>query len=295
MSNFLGRVGVWLAALGGASAAVERDAAAELDDAGWGTLWIGESPRSKEALVHAGLLLAATPRIEVATGIANIYGRDALAAKFGAEALAEAHGGRFALGLGVSHPPLVEARGADYAKPVATMRAYLDAYEAASYEPPAPAEPAPLILAALGPRMLELARDRSAGAHTYFVPVEHTRRARETLGDGPLLAVELGFVLDSDAERATEAARDFAVRYLALPNYANNLRRLGYSDEEVEGSGSERLIEDTIVRGDVGAVATRAGEHLAAGADHVCLQPIAPSLDVALAWLRETWAAVAEL
>ncbi|HEX2708503.1 MAG TPA: LLM class flavin-dependent oxidoreductase [Solirubrobacterales bacterium] len=199
------------------------------------------------------------------------------------------------LGLGVSHQPLVEARGADYGKPVATMRAYLDAYEAASYEPPAPAEPAPLILAALGPRMLELARDRSAGAHTYFVPVEHTRQARDVLGEGPLLAVEQGFVLDPDKERASDAARDFASRYLALPNYSNNLLRLGYCEEDVAGSGSERLIAETIVRGGAGDVAARVSEHLAAGADHVCLQPIAPALDLALAWLREVKPAVAGL
>jgi probable F420-dependent oxidoreductase len=295
MSNFLGRVGVWFSALGGASAATEREAAAELDEAGWGTLWFGESPRNKEAFAHAGLLLAATERIRVATGIANIYARDALAAKLGAETMAEGYDGRFALGLGVSHQPLVEVRGADYGKPVTTMSAYLDAYESASYESPAPAEPAPVLLAALGPRMLELARDRTAGAHPYFVPVSHTRAAREILGPGPILAPELGFVLDADLARGREAARGFAAPYLALPNYANNLRRLGYSEEDVSGAGSERLIDEVIACGDVEAVVGRVGEHLEAGADHVCVQPIAADLDTALAWLREIRPALAEL
>ena len=185
--------------------------------------------------------------------------------------LAEAYPGRFVLGIGVSHAPSVAARGSVYEKPIERMRAYLDAMDRASYQGPAPVAPAPVVLAALGPKMLELAAERTAGAHSYFVTVEHTRMARPHLG-GAILAVEQTAVLETDRERAREVQRGFAARYLRFENYANNLRRLGWSEDDLAGTGSDRLLDAVIVRGDVRAIVDRVREHLDAGADHVCVQ-----------------------
>jgi probable F420-dependent oxidoreductase len=194
----LGRVGAWLTLLGLQPAADERAAAAEIERLGYGALWFGETPVNKEAFAHAAILLAATDRITVATGIAGIYARDASAANSAAHALAEAFSGRFVLGLGVSHAPAVALRGHRYGRPVAAMREYLEGLEAADYRGPAPAEEPPVVLAALRRRMLELARDRTAGAHPYLVTPEHTARARSVLGAGPVLAPEQGVVLETD-------------------------------------------------------------------------------------------------
>ncbi len=187
----LGRVGVW-GALALRPTAEERRAAAELERLGYGALWFGEGPASKEAFTHAAILLGATQRIVVATGIANIYGRDATAMQNAALALADAHPGRFVLGLGISHAPLVQARGHDYGQPVTAMLEYLDAMERVKYAPPPPPEPPARVLAALRRRMLELARDRTDGAHPYLVTPEHTARARTVLGREPILAPEQG-------------------------------------------------------------------------------------------------------
>jgi probable F420-dependent oxidoreductase len=156
------------------------------------------------------------------------------------------------------------------------MRAYLDAMDAAAWSGPALPDRPPVVMAALGPQMLELAAERADGAHPYFVPVEHTRFARERLGADPVLAVEMTAVMDTDASRARETARGFAGRYLAAPNYANNLRRLGWSDEDIAGGGSDRLLDAVVVQGDAAAIAGRVREHLDAGADHVCVQLRAP-------------------
>jgi len=213
----------------------------------------------------------------------------------GARALADAYPGRFVLGIGVSHAPSVATRGATYGRPIETMRAYLDAMEAAAYSGPLPAEPAPIILAALGPRMLELAAERTDGAHSYFVPVEHTAVARERLGAGTFLAVEQTAVLDTYPGRAREVARAFSARYLALPNYANNLRRLGWSEADVADGGSDGLIDAVVAQGSVEAVAARVRAHLDAGADHVCVQlRTADPRDVCLSGYRELTAALAE-
>ena len=208
----------------------------------------------------------------VATGIANIYARDAAAMVNGARTLAEAYPGRFVLGIGVSHAPSVAARGGSYGPPVQTMTAYLDAMDAATYAGPGTADRPPVLLAALGPRMLELAGARTDGAHPYFVPVEHTRMARERLGPEGVLAVEVTAVLETDAALARETARTFAARYLGLANYANNLRRLGWPDEDLAGGGSDRLLDAVVPQGDAATIARRIREHLEAGADHVCVQ-----------------------
>ncbi|MCU0484301.1 MAG: TIGR03620 family F420-dependent LLM class oxidoreductase, partial [Chloroflexi bacterium] len=223
----LGRVGVWSFALQANDAATERTAVAAYEALGYGSTWFPESVGSKEAFAHAGLLLAACTRTIVATGIASIHARDPMAMANGARTLAEAYPGRFVLGLGVSHAPSVARRGGVYGRPIERMTAYLEAMEAAAYAAPPPARPVPVVLAALGPRMLELAAARADGAHTYFVPVEHTARARASLGPEPLLVVEQTAVLDADRARARETAQAFSARYLSLENYAGNLRRLG--------------------------------------------------------------------
>jgi probable F420-dependent oxidoreductase len=292
----LGRTGVWSFALQTQPAAAEIAALATYRASGYRATWIPESLGSKEVLAHAAILLAGSRDMVVATGIANIYARDPMAMMNGARALAEAYPGRFVLGMGVSHAPSVAVRGGSYAQPVSHMRAYLDAMDTAAYSAQLPADRPPVVLAALGPRMLELAAERTDGAHPYFVPVEHTAMARRVMGVGPLLLVEVTAVLDTDPVRARDTARAFAARYLALPNYAQNLLRLGYADGEVAGSGSDRLLDDVVVQGDVDAIVGRVRAHLDAGADHVCVQLRAPDpTELCLAGYRELAAGLAEL
>jgi probable F420-dependent oxidoreductase len=281
----IGRVGVWNSSLSQESASFARDAAAEVERLGFGALWVGEGPTSKEALVHAAILLNATQRLVVATGIANIWARDAAAASNGANALAEASGGRFLLGLGVSHSPAVSVRGHDYRQPLAVMRAYLQAMDATRYAGPLP-EPAPRVLAALRPKMLELAGQRTQGAHPYFVTTEHTASARAILGPGPLLAPEQAVVLDSDPARARDTARRHMSGYLQLPNYVNNLRALGWADRDLADGGSDALVDAIVSWGDPQAIAGRVRAHHEAGADHVSLQPLTDTPGEMLEHLR---------
>jgi probable F420-dependent oxidoreductase len=296
LASLLGRVGTWSFALQRLSASEEASAAGEIERLGFPAIWIPESLGSKEAFAHASILLAATERVVLATGIANIYARDPMAMANGAKALGEAHPGRVVLGIGVSHAPSVQARGTEYGKPVETMRAYLDAMAAAQYAAPEPDPPVPLVLAALGPRMLELAAERADGAHPYFVPVEHSSFARERLGPEPCLAVEQTAVLTNDRAEGLAIARAFAKNYLALPNYANNLRRMGWSEADVDGEGSERLIDAVIAVGDVDAIVSRVRTQLEAGADHVCVQLRRErAADPALEAHRELAAALLEL
>ncbi len=267
----IGRVGVWSWAIVTEPAPQVRLAARAVEEMGFGALWYPESI-GREAFATASLLLEATERIVVATGIANIWARDATGAANGAQALGEAHPGRFLLGLGVSHAPAVAGRGAVYRRPLQVMEGYLEGMESAVYIGPEPEVPVPVILAALGPRMLRLAAARTGGAHPYFVPVEHTRVAREVLGEGVLLAPEQAVVLDEDPVRARNLARNHLTRYLALENYANNLRRLGWGDEHLTGGGSDDLVDAIVAWGSVAAVAARVQAHFEAGADHVSLQ-----------------------
>ncbi|MEN3535121.1 TIGR03620 family F420-dependent LLM class oxidoreductase [Microbispora sp. ZYX-F-249] len=281
----LGRTGVWLSSLAVTPAARVRKAAAEIEELGYGTLWVGETPVGREAFTHAALLLSATGRLRVATGIANIYGRDAVAAANGAATLAEAWDRRFVLGLGVSHKPLVAGRGHDYSAPLSYMRDYLDAMDRTSFGAPL-AETPPRLLAALRRGMLELAAERAQGAHPYFVPPEHTAKAREILGPDPVLAPEQAVVVETDADRAREIAREYTAMYLSLPNYTNNLRELGFSDDDFAGGGSDRLVDAIVVRGEPETIAERVRAHHDAGADHVCVQPLADSVDVQVEHLR---------
>jgi probable F420-dependent oxidoreductase len=279
----IGGVGVWFGALSTATSAEERGAVAAIERLGYGALWFGEAPGTKEVFAHAGVVLGDTERIVVATGIAGIYSRDATAASAAANTLAEAFPHRFVLGLGVSHAPAVERRGHSYRPPVAAMRAYLDAMDAAEYRAPPPPEPVPRVLAALRPRMLDLARERTAGAHPYFVPVAHTARARALLGDGPVLAPEQAVLLETDAARARTTARAFMRPYLALPNYVENLRELGYGDEDFAGGGSDRLVDAIVAWGDEAAIAGRVRGHHDVGADHVAVQALGPDVAHAVA------------
>ncbi len=256
---------------------------------GYAALWYPEV-LGYESFALGSFLLTQTTRLVIASGIANMYARDATAAKQGQHTLAKLSGGRFLLGLGVSHVPLVEeARGHQYRPPVATMRAYLEAMDSALYlAAPPPVEPV-RVLAALGPRMLALAAEKAAGAHPYFVPPEHTARAREVLGPDRLLAPEQAVVLETDPARARELARKHMSIYIGLPNYANNLRRLGWSDGDMSADGgSDRLVDAIVAWGDVDAIVRRVGEHLQAGADHVCVQFRAEkSADPAIGAYRE--------
>ncbi|HEX7949482.1 MAG TPA: TIGR03620 family F420-dependent LLM class oxidoreductase [Candidatus Limnocylindrales bacterium] len=292
----MGRVGLWSFALQRLAAGEERSVVREMEALGFPAIWYPESLGSKEAFAHGSIILDGTERVVVAPGIANIYARDPMAMANGAKALGEAYPGRFVLGIGVSHAPSVASRGASYGKPIETMSAYLDAMAAAQYAAPEPDPPVPLVLAALGPRMLELAAGRADGAHPYFVPVEHTPVARRHLGPEPFLGVEMTAVLSSGGDDRRRIARGFAKNYLALPNYANNLRRLGWSDEDVAGEGSERLLDAVVAIGDVDAIVARAKAHLDAGADHVCVQVREEkSTDPALAAIRELAAGLLEL
>jgi probable F420-dependent oxidoreductase len=291
----IGRVGVWLGSIGLEPADAERAAIARIEDLGYGVAWFGEGPTNREALSHAGLLLAASERLVVATGIANIWARDATAAINGANTLNEAYDERFLLGLGVSHAPIVNSRGHEYAKPLTAMRTYLDAIDAQTYSAPAPAHPSPVVLAALRPKMLELARDKTAGAHPYFVPPAHTARAREILGSSPLLAPEQVVVLEPDPSRAREIGRRHMAMYLTLPNYVDNLRTLGYDEADFADGGSERLVDAIVAWGDEHAIAGRVREHLDAGADHVAIQAYAGDAAASLGQLERLAPALLQL
>ena len=273
----IGRVGVSQMGFVTEPAATVQSVARELEELGYGALWYPESLVAKECFAAGALLLAATQQLPVATGIANVWARDAMTMACGARTLEEAFPGRFLLGLGVSHAEQVGPHGFDYTKPVSTMRNYLNRMEALEYVGPEPAQPVQLMLAALRPKMLELARERTTGAHPYFVPVEHTRRAREILGDGKLLATKQTVILETDAEVARGLARSFTPFYLGKANYSKALTWLGYSDADVAESGSDRLIDDVIAWGDVDAIAARVRAHLDAGADHVCVHVLADS------------------
>ena len=279
----LGQIGVWWSGSWRVADQPDVDGAAELEALGYQALWSsgGFQPGLSSRF---GRLLASTDHAAVATGIVSVWVSrpEDIAAE--AAALESQFPGRFLLGLGASHSAIVP----DYTKPYAKVVGYLDALD--GLETPVPRERR--VLAALGPRMLTLAAERAAGAHPYFVPVEHTARARATLGQGPLLAPEIAVVLDSDPGRARTLARTYASIYLPLPNYANNLRSLGYGDDDLGHGGSDRVIDAVIAWGDAPTVAGRIREHLDAGADHVCVQVVAEGLDLPLDGYRQLAAAL---
>jgi probable F420-dependent oxidoreductase len=264
--NPLGRVGVWRR-----STEVSTELAVELERLGYGTLWVGGSPGGDLAQVQE--LLDATSSLVVATGIVNIWQDEPQPIAAAWHRITAAHPGRFLLGIGVGHP---EAAGARYTKPYQALVAYLDALDQAGVPV------GERVVAALGPRVLRLAAERSRGAHPYLTTPGHTRLAREVLGEGPLLAPEQKAVLDPDPAAARAIGRPvIANPYLGLVNYTNHLRRLGFTDEDFADGGSDRLVDALLAHGDDAAVAARITEHFDAGADHVAVQLLtAPGEDL---------------
>jgi probable F420-dependent oxidoreductase len=268
------RIGIWTGALDVAPAARARELAVELEQLGYGAVWIPEVA-GRDPFVHLALLLSATERLVGASGIANIWARDPLATSGAARALTEAFPERMVLGLGVSHRSLVDdLRGHRYDKPLAAMRRYLDGLDAAPYQGFRPTTPVRRVLAALRPRMLALAGERADGAHTYFVTPEHTARARELLGAEPLLCVEQAVLLESDPAAARSIGRGYTRTYLRLPNYVNNLRELGFAEEHLADGGSDALVDALVAWGGAETIQARVRAHLDAGADHVAVQAL---------------------
>lgn len=263
----LGPFGIWWSGSWAGADGTPGGAAGAMESLGYGALWSsgGFEPRFPDRF---GRILGATQHVPVASGIISIWHVTPAEAARGADALQVDYPGRFLLGLGASHAPLVESLGSAYTRPYTQVVSYLD--ELDDLGPSVAADRR--ILAALGPRMLTLAAERAAGTHPYFVPVEHIAEARRVMGPGPLLAPELAVVLETDPTAARATARGYTEGYLGLPNYADNLRRLGYSDDDLRGPGSDRLVDSVIAWGDAAAIADRVREFHQAGADHVCIQ-----------------------
>jgi probable F420-dependent oxidoreductase len=272
----LGKLGVW-AFTDSMSAQDAAQFAARAERWGYSAFWIPEA-FGRNPFPFAAWLLARTERLIVATGIASIYARDPLAMRCAQMTLAEQSNGRFLLGMGVSHAHMVEkVRHHSYdPRPVSRMRAYLEEMTQVKYRAPAPAEPPPVVLAALGPKMLELAGTLADGAHPYNVTPEHTEFARRILGPHKWLCTEQKVLLESDPARARALARQSLKIYLSAPNYVNNLKRLGFGDADLAGEGSDRLIDALVAWGDLDAIRARIKAHWAAGADQVCIQALNP-------------------
>jgi probable F420-dependent oxidoreductase len=244
---------------------------------GFGALWIGGGNPDAAAFSRIEALLSATRKLVVATGITSIWAWEPAALAARAKELAAAHPGRFILGLGVSHAALVEQIGRRYEHAFDAMVAFLDAldaHEARGAQGSASESAPPRVLAALGPRMLQLSASRAAGAHPYLTTAEHTRFARRTLGPKALLAPEQAVILGDDPVAARRRGRAYLERYLCLPNYTANLLRSGWSAEDLVGGGSDALVDALIVHGSVQSVRSGVQAHLDAGADHVCIQPL---------------------
>lgn len=268
----IGRVGIWTNQTTGLTAPEFRDTIQEIEGLGFGTLWFGESASGREAFTNAALALSWTERMVIATGVASIYARDPAATASAQRVLCESFPHRFLLGLGVSHEGLAKARGHTYGKPLGAMRNYLrgiDVHPAGGL--PNPPVPPPRVIAALGPGMLELARDHAQGAHPFLVTPEHTHMAREMLGPGRLLAPEQGVLLEEDSKTARSLLRTEIKNRLGYPNYRKSLVRLGWTDDDFADGGSDALVDRLFAWGSVSDVAARVKEHLAAGADHVAL------------------------
>jgi probable F420-dependent oxidoreductase len=286
----LGRLGVWTWAFDQHPWAAVKDAVSEIEDLGYGTVWFGEAA-GRDAPTQAGLLLSATSRIVVAPGIANIYRRPPAAMAQAERTLAEAYPGRFVLGLGVGAKLLA---GDSWRPPIQAMADYLTAMDEARLMGPAPASPAPRVLAALGPRMLRLAAERTAGAHPFFLPAEHTAYARELVGPDAVLAVHQSVVLEPDRTKAREIARVALAASLAqmdvVPSRWRMVRQVtGFTDDDLRDGGSDRLVDAMFAAGDVDVIAARVAQQFAAGATHVCLgvTTASPTPELALPTLRE--------
>jgi probable F420-dependent oxidoreductase len=269
LRNHLGRVGLWVPGFAAQGSIGAAELARRAEELGAGALWVGGGNADAKALDERASMLDATKQLVVATGIASIWAWDSTALATRAAEMDREYPGRFVLGLGVAHAPSVLAIGGDYSQPLATMQAFLDALdEAPGSDPPV------RVLAALGPSMLALARDRSAGAHPYLVTPEHSVTARGILGPAPVLAPEQAVVVDTDPAEARRVARGYLATYLTLSNYISNFRRLGFEENDFAGTGSDRLVDAMVAWGEPGTVAMRVQAHLDAGADHVSIQPL---------------------
>jgi len=274
--------GIWSGQLRYGDAGQVSEAAAELDELGYDALWIPDVGGDVLGAIES--LLRATTRTTIATGILNVWMHEPAEIAARRTSWSDDWKQRFLLGLGVSHAPLIDHNNPGrYTKPYSKMVEYLDGLDAAEVPWPVDAR----VLAALGPRMLDLARDRAAGAHPYFVPPEHVAAARETLGPDKLIAVELAVVVDRDPATARATARRHTATYTTLPNYTNNLRRFGFGDDDFANQGSDRLVDAIVAWGDLDAIGKRVQAMRDAGADHVCLQPVRPDDEVPHAEWRE--------
>ena len=272
-----GTVGIWTSTHESLAPSAANELAAELESLGYAAMWVNES-WGREALSNASILLSATTSMTIATGIANIWARDAVAAANAAKTLNAAFEQRFLLGLGVSHRPLVERlRGHEYVAPVAAMREYLTAMDAAPMLAAEADETGARVIAALGPKMLELGAELADGVHPYLVTPEHTARARAIVAE-KFIGVEQAVVLGGSREEFLKRAHAHLDHYTGLENYRNSWRRFGFTDEDFVRGGSERLCDAMVVHGDEGAILARVDEHREAGADHVCLQVLGETM-----------------
>jgi probable F420-dependent oxidoreductase len=268
----IGRVGIWYGGIDALPTPEAQRAAQLVEELGFGALWVAEAV-GRDPFVSSAVLLGATSTLKLATGIANIYARDPMTMAAGQKTLAEAFPGRFLLGLGVSHGHLVAGiRKHDYSKPYSYMAEYLDKMDKALFMARGPEADPGRILAALGPKMLELSATRANGSHPYFTTPEHTQISRDVMGADALLAPEQMVVLETDPTEARRIARAGMKIYLGLPNYYNNLARIGFDESDWTNGGSDRLVDAIVVWGTEEQIAARVAEHHAAGADHVCVQ-----------------------
>lgn len=277
----LAPLGIWTWTLDAQPAGRAQEAVAELESLGFGCVWIPEAV-GREPFAHAALLLAGSKTIVVATGIASMYARTAVTMQAGQKTLTEAFPERFLLGIGASHGHMAKAlHKSTYDKPYSKMVEYLDTMDSAMFAAAAPTTPPRRMLAALGPKMLRLAAERTVGAHPYFTTPEHTKVAREIMGSGPLLAPEQAVILERDPVKAREIGRKFMATYVRLPNYANNLLRHGFTESDLKnehGVPSDRLVDAICAWGDLESIARRVAEHFDAGADHVGIQVLKEDL-----------------
>jgi probable F420-dependent oxidoreductase len=268
-----GRIGLFAGPLNAQPAAIQRVFVREMERLGYGTLWYGES-LAQEAFGRGSIYLAATERLVVASGIASIWARDPAAMANGGRTLAEAWPGRFILGIGVSHAPSVKLRGHDYERPYSAMRDYLEAMSSAPWRGP-DAEMPPIVLAALGPKMVALSGERAAGAYPYFSTTEHILEVRSILGPEPFLAADMPVVLAEDLAAARAIGNRHLVFYLGSANYRNNLLRIGWSEADLESPGSDAFFEAMVAWGDLDRIGGKVGERFEAGADQVVLNIVA--------------------
>lgn len=273
----LGRIGLWTHDFDLQPMAKAQEAIAEVEEMGYGAVWVPEAT-IREPFASTALLLSATKKMVLATGIASLHARTAQTMQAGWKTLTEAFPDRFLLGIGVSHAPMVQGvHKGNYDKPYSTMVEYLDAMDKGIFFAAAPSTAPQRVLAALGPKMLKLAAERGAGAHPYFTPVEHTAFARETMGTGAMVAPELAVVLETDATKAREIARKYMTTYTRLPNYTNNLKRFGFTEDEITKQ-EDRLVDAIVAWGSLDTVVAAVKGHLNAGADHVCIQVLTDKL-----------------